>query len=297
MCGIAGASFDPGFEVDALISDVAAQMLLDIEHRGTHATGIAWYRPDGRVRFRKDPLRAKKFVRSILPSLDVGPTFIAHTRFATQGSPKDRRNNHPFLCGRIVGIHNGVIDNDEALTARFDLRRTSETDSEVIFRLLERFGAESHSTLEEIRGSFAIAYLVADEGALYIARGNGAWETLYFITSPDGFLFCSCPDTVQALADLLGMRSPQIWEAKPGYWAKVVKGQLAEERSFAPQAEWWECYSPTPDTMGAALDLEIARSPDCPICAGPRECCECQWDQCELALDVAASSKSESVRT
>lgn len=292
MCGIAGASFDPGFQIDPLISDVAAQMLLDIEHRGTHATGIAWYRPDGKVRFRKDPIRARKFVKSILPKLDVGRTFIAHTRFATQGSPQNRRNNHPFLCGPIVGIHNGVIQNDEALTHRLDLRRTSDTDSEVIFRLLERFGPESHSTLEELRGGFAIAYLVANEDALYIARGNGSWETLYFITSPDGFLFCSCQDTVGVLADILGMRSPSVWEAKPGYWAKVVKGQLAEERSFVPQVDWWESYSPAQDTMGAALDLEIARSPDCPICSGPRECCACQWDQRELALDVDSSTRS-----
>lgn len=192
MCGIAGASFDPGFQIDPLISDIAAQMLLDIEPRGTHATGIAWYRPDGKVRFRKDPIRARKFVKSILPNLNVGSTFIAHTRFATQGSPQNRRNNHPFLCGPIVGIHNGVIQNDEALTHGLDLRRISDTDSEVIFRILERFGPESHSSLEKLRGSFAIAYLVADEGALYIARGNGSWETLYFITSPDGFLFCSC---------------------------------------------------------------------------------------------------------
>lgn len=293
MCGIAGASFDPDFRIDAAIKDIAAHMLMDIEHRGTHATGIAWYRPDQKVRFRKDPIRARKFVKSILPNLDVGPTFIAHTRFATQGSPRERRNNHPFLCHRIVGIHNGVIHNDEALTARFKLRRTSETDSEVIFRLLERFGPESHSTLEEIGGSFAIAYLVADEGALYIARGSGSMETLYFITSPDGFLFCSCQDTVWVLAELLGMRSPQIWEAKPGYWAKVVKGQLREERSFTPQAEWWEPHSA--DTMGAALDREIARSPDCPICGDPKRWCACQWNQCQLALDVASSSETPTV--
>lgn len=295
MCGIAGASFDPGFEIDALINDIAAHMLLDIEHRGNHATGIAWYRPDQKVRFRKDPLPASKFVKSILPNLDVGPTFIAHTRFATQGSPQNRRNNHPFLCDRIVGIHNGVIHNDEALTNRFKLRRVSDTDSEVIFRLLERFGPESHSTLEELRGSFAIAYMVGDDDALYVARGNGSLETLYFITSADGFLFCSCQDTVRVLADLLGMRSPSVWEAKPGYWAKVVKGQLVEERSFTPQADWCESYSP--DTVGAALDLEIARSPDCPICGGPRGCCACQWNQCELALDVASSSESHSVQT
>lgn len=295
MCGIAGASLDPDFRIDAAIKDIAAQMLLDIEHRGTHATGIAWYRPDGKVRFRKDPLRARKFVKSILPGLEIGPTFIAHTRFATQGSPRERRNNHPFLCDRIVGIHNGVIHNDEALTAQFKLHRTSETDSEVIFRLLERFGPESHSTLEEIGGSFAIAYLVADEGALYIARGSGSMETLYFITSPDGFLFCSCQDTVWVLAELLGMRSPQIWEAKPGYWAKVVKGQLTEERSFTPQAEWWEPHSPY--TMGAALDREIEGSLDCPICGDPQRCCACQRNQCQLALDVGLSSETQSVRS
>lgn len=295
MCGIAGASFDPAFQMEATINDVAAQMLLDIEHRGTHATGIAWYRPDGRVRFRKDPLRAKKFVKSTLPALDVGSIFIAHTRFATQGSPKERRNNHPFLCNRIVGIHNGVIHNDEALTARYQLHRTSETDSEVIFRLLERYGPESHSTLEELRGSFAIAYLVAGEDALYIARGNGAWETLYFITSPDGFLFCSCQDTVWVLADLLGMRSPQIWEAKPGYWAKVVKGHLAEERTFVPRPDWSEPQFQR--SMGAALDREVATSADCPLCGDPQKCCTCDVDHMQLALEAVSATEAPSVRS
>lgn len=116
MCGIAGASFDPGFQIDAGVNDIAAHMLLDIEHRGTHATGLAWYRPDGKVRFRKDPIRARKFVKSILPNLDVGPTFIAHTRFATQGSPKNipsrnsRRNYNEFL------VENGIGAEPEAIS-------------------------------------------------------------------------------------------------------------------------------------------------------------------------------------
>jgi hypothetical protein len=64
MCGIAGYCLNPKEHQRASVADLAGQMLLDIEHRGQHATGSAWINPaNGNRVILKAAIPATKFVQ------------------------------------------------------------------------------------------------------------------------------------------------------------------------------------------------------------------------------------------
>jgi amidophosphoribosyltransferase len=60
MCGIAGFCLNPKHHVNT--TELASQMLLDIEHRGYHATGVAWINKEGKRAITKAPISASKFI-------------------------------------------------------------------------------------------------------------------------------------------------------------------------------------------------------------------------------------------
>jgi glutamine phosphoribosylpyrophosphate amidotransferase len=155
-------------------------MLLEAQVRGAAATGVIIMSRKSKTSKPKAfvlraPLAAEDFVETDDYKKLVEAKFnnhtlsiIGHTRAATAGStPRDNHNNHPFICGPIVGVHNGVITNDTKLWKRmkhyFTPRGTC--DSEVIFALTrwytEKMGLPPGRGLaraaERLRGWFAIA--------------------------------------------------------------------------------------------------------------------------------------------
>ena len=68
-------------------------------------------------------------------------SIIGHCRWPTQGSPENNLNNHPQVVGNIIGVHNGVINNDHELFASFSkvIDRQAEVDTEIIFSLINHF--------------------------------------------------------------------------------------------------------------------------------------------------------------
>ena len=94
----------------------------------------------------------------------------------TKGHPRIEANNHPIRHGAVVGVHNGIIFNDDELMEQHGFERAEPemtVDSEAIFAL-----AEAHEgapgALEQLRGSMATAWL--DERrprTLFLARGVG----------------------------------------------------------------------------------------------------------------------------
>ncbi len=162
----------------------------------------------------------------------LGNLGIAHTRWATHGVPSER-NAHPHISkDHIAVVHNGIIENYEALRTRLTAEGyefSSDTDTEVIAHLIHSHYARGNSllaatqaALAELVGAYAIGVIAADDpGRLICARrgsplllGVGSGE--YFIASDVSALL---PVTRQVVyleeGDVveLGRKSYQIFDA------------------------------------------------------------------------------------
>src|SRR5438045_8617747 len=145
MCGIVGYVGGRG----------AAPILLEglrrLEYRGYDSAGVAVMNGDAAgITIRKLAGRVQG-LRQVLAGEPVhGSTGIAHTRWATHGAPTTP-NAHPHVdqSGRIAVIHNGIIENSNAIRKALEARGhsfKSETDTEVLAHLV---GEVYQGNLEE----------------------------------------------------------------------------------------------------------------------------------------------------
>lgn len=203
MCGIAAISRGPGSTVN--MRELAHSLLTQIENRGTHASGFAWYGPNGETGVYKQPKPGSQLSLAELPR--NADTVILHTRYATQGSVNDNRNNHPVVSTdeNIALVHNGVISNDWKLRDGLGITKElhGEVDSLVIPSLIAQRGEES---LSELAGYAAIAWIDGNEdGELHIARLKSspvAYTHLLdgtFVMASTQLLLKSALDSVSAL--------------------------------------------------------------------------------------------------
>lgn len=175
MCGI----------VTAIATNNVVPVLLEglrkLEYRGYDSAGLAVLagelvrlRSAGRVA----ELAALADARQL--SAQVG---IAHTRWATHGVPSER-NAHPHVSGGLAVVHNGIIENFEAI--RHDLQArgyvfTSETDTEAIAHLVHSKLATTPDLFEAVRlatteliGAYAIGVIAEADPARVIVARRGA---------------------------------------------------------------------------------------------------------------------------
>lgn len=157
ICGLAGFSLNPNAQIDATV--LAAALALSIESRGGHATGIAHYHPHQKaVLVTKDGVTAYEFIDRIMES--VSPecrAAIIHTRFGTKGSSDVNENNHPIVLPGIVGVHNGIVSNDDEVTRKLELDRVAEVDSEVLFHIIRDEGIRH--VADHVEGDAAVAWM------------------------------------------------------------------------------------------------------------------------------------------
>jgi glutamine---fructose-6-phosphate transaminase (isomerizing) len=156
--------------------------LKSLEYRGYDSAGIAVV-DSGKLKVIRSSGKLKN-LEDILDKEPVSGQFgIGHTRWATHGRPTEE-NAHPLRdCkGRIVVVHNGIIENYMAL--KQDLiaeghRFTTETDTEVIAHLLEKnFKGNLEqaviTTLKDLKGLYAFAALSVDDPEKLVAVREGA---------------------------------------------------------------------------------------------------------------------------
>jgi glucosamine--fructose-6-phosphate aminotransferase (isomerizing) len=241
MCGIVG------YVGKKHVVPVIIEGLRRLEYRGYDSAGIAVCgngeglqvrRAEGKLRNLEEVIRLKP--------LD-GTYGIGHTRWATHGRPTEE-NAHPHrdCTGKIVVVHNGIIENYVTLKKKLIEEGhtfTTETDTEVIAHLVEKYYFKTgnghrpsleeavRKTVGELTGVFALGVLSADAPDKIVAARNGPPAVIglgkdeYFVASDvpailyhtrdlfflsDGDLATITPEGVK-LTDFLGSpRTPQI---------------------------------------------------------------------------------------
>jgi glutamine---fructose-6-phosphate transaminase (isomerizing) len=183
MCGIVGYV---GFRTTA---ELLLEGLHRLEYRGYDSAGIA-LQSDGGIALRKKAGRVSELASLLETSSISGKSGIGHTRWATHGGTTDD-NSHPHLGGNgeVAIVHNGVIENYNALRRQLQQQGFvfhSETDTEVIAHLL------AHHLDEQLRLDDSADYLDTCLKAVdaTLDRLNGTYGL--------AILFRDCPDTVIA---------------------------------------------------------------------------------------------------
>src|SRR5213079_1807073 len=181
MCGIVG------YVGDKQVVGVILDGLKKLEYRGYDSAGIAVVDEQGALTIRRAEGKLRNLEEAIrLKPLD-GTYGIGHTRWATHGRPTDE-NAHPHrdCTGRVVVVHNGIIENYLAL--KQELQREghefrTQTDTEVVAHLVERelkngtsgegFEHAVRRALAQMHGLFALVIISADDRDKIVAVRNG----------------------------------------------------------------------------------------------------------------------------
>src|SRR5438477_12007281 len=173
MCGIVGAAGRRD------IVPILVDGLRRLEYRGYDSAGIAVVNSASIKRVRAAGRVAELAAQTSTQHI-AGQTGIAHTRWATHGAPTER-NAHPHISGDLALVHNGIVENHEAIRER--LKRAgyefaSDTDTEVVAHLVAEHRKSAPSlfaaalaAIAELQGAFALAMVSArDPDTVVVAR-------------------------------------------------------------------------------------------------------------------------------
>lgn len=113
MCGIIG------YTGPLEASKILLEGLSGLEYRGYDSAGIALCMEDSQIRVVKKAGKVKNLEEYCRQQISgTAHSGIGHTRWATHGGVTDT-NAHPHRAGKVVLIHNGIIENYHALTEKF----------------------------------------------------------------------------------------------------------------------------------------------------------------------------------
>lgn len=199
MCGIVGAigaKDSTAFLLEGLSTleyrgyDSAGLALLS----GEHSSGLQRARSKGRVAELAALVKKKSL---------SGHLGIAHTRWATHGVPAER-NAHPHISGGLAVVHNGIIENYEALRIQLQglgYEFTSDTDTETIAHLIqacfkgqigepaENLFSAVQCAVEHLKGAFALAVISEEEPDCLVVAREGS--PLMLGVADDGYYAAS----------------------------------------------------------------------------------------------------------
>ncbi len=176
MCGIIGVTGQ----------DEAAPHILEglrrLEYRGYDSAGLATL-ANGSFELRRAEGKLAALERLVAQRPVSGTVGIGHTRWATHGEPSET-NAHPHTAGRVAVVHNGIIENYQALRARLEAEGrelASDTDTEVVPHLIDSHmergldpEAATAAALAELEGAFALAIVFAAHPDLLIGARRGS---------------------------------------------------------------------------------------------------------------------------
>ncbi|HQT32508.1 MAG: glutamine--fructose-6-phosphate transaminase (isomerizing) [Thiobacillus sp.] len=175
MCGIVGAVAQRN------VVPILLEGLRRLEYRGYDSAGLVII--NGGLQRVRSVGRVAGLAEACAAQQVHGNLGIAHTRWATHGAPSEA-NAHPHVSGRLAVVHNGIIENHEALRTRLKAAGfvfTSETDTEVIAHLVELYYRQSKDLLAatrtavaELEGAYAIGVVSEDSPNRLICARKGS---------------------------------------------------------------------------------------------------------------------------
>ncbi|MFZ3070758.1 MAG: glutamine--fructose-6-phosphate transaminase (isomerizing) [Anaerolineaceae bacterium] len=195
--------------------------LKKLEYRGYDSAGIAVLE-NGKIEVRRDAGKISRLEALINEQPVNGKVGIGHTRWATHGAPS-QQNAHPHVgaTGEIVIVHNGIVENylslREELIAEGAVFK-SETDTETIVHLIERYYAIHHDlftavqeTLKKVKGAHGIVVMSSHEpDRLITARLGNAGGVAIGYGKGEMFIASDLPAIVEHTRQIVFLESGQL---------------------------------------------------------------------------------------
>jgi glutamine---fructose-6-phosphate transaminase (isomerizing) len=220
MCGIIGIIGNRA------VAGELIEGLRRLEYRGYDSAGVATL-INGRIERRRAEGKLANLAARLRREPVHGTIGIGHTRWATHGQPSEQ-NAHPIATERVAVVHNGIIENFQALKKELvglGYSFQTETDTEAVAVLATHYLAQGLTpaqavarTLERLEGAFALVFLFAGEHDLLICARRGSPLAIGY---GDGEMFVGSDSL--ALAPL----TRRISYLEEGDWAVVTSRQVA----------------------------------------------------------------------
>ncbi len=307
MCGIVG------YVGPRDASAILMAGLRKLEYRGYDSAGLAAV-TDHRIEVRRCVGKLDNLAALLREQPLGGTPGIGHTRWATHGRPSEQ-NAHPHRAGKVVVIHNGIIENYLELRAALERRgrkMASETDTEVISHLIDEhvqrgcglFEA-TRRAIQELEGSYSIVVLsesepdrlVAAKSATPIVLGLGEGENFVASDIPAllehtrRVVFLEDGEVVELTADRVTIHTfagePVARAPRTVTWDPVTaqkggyKHFLLKEIHEQPQAIIDTMRGRIVQETGAVqLDADVDRLLEAPIRRAVLVACGTAWHAC-----------------
>jgi glucosamine--fructose-6-phosphate aminotransferase (isomerizing) len=238
MCGIVGY-VGPRDAVPVILEG-----LRRLEYRGYDSAGIAIVR-DGELVRRRSVGKLGNLVESLRHDPLQGAFGLGHTRWATHGRPSEE-NAHPHAdcTGRLVVVHNGIIENYLALKARLAAaghRFVTQTDTEVVAHLVESHYQGSledavRRSLAELEGIYAFVFLHQDEPQTLVAARMGP-PMVVGLGDGERFVASDIPALLPHTRDFLFLDDGELVSVTPA-GARILDARGGEVTRTAQRITW-----------------------------------------------------------
>src|SRR5689334_18471790 len=242
MCGIVG------YVGPREASPILMGALRKLEYRGYDSAGIAAF-TDHHVEVRRCVGKLDNLAALLRDQPVRGTPGIGHTRWATHGRPSEQ-NAHPHRAGKVVVIHNGIIENYLQLRAALEQRgrkMASETDTEVISHLIDEQVQRGCGLFEATRravqmldGSYSIVVLSESEPDRLVAA-KSATPIVLGLGDGENFIASDIPALLEHTRRVLFLEDGEVAEVTPaGVTITTFDGKPVDR---APRVIQWDAVT------------------------------------------------------